>query len=230
MFSLDNSKIRRLSIVALTALWVAGCAHQGKITTIEKPDESLKLARIMILPFQDLPDGSLPIIDGYPRWPRASAARTWIPSEAGVIIEEIFRTHLSRQKYFTIEDRLQEDIHRRLIRGELFREDTQELLKSLGREADVDGIIVGFVYRYRERKGRAWAVERAASVAFEINLIKTGDGSLIWKGYYDKTQKSLLENLLDISSFIKQRGRWLTARELADEGVRLFVKKITSTD
>jgi hypothetical protein len=62
-------------------------------------------------------------------------------------------------------------------------------------------------------------VEKPASVFFEIQLYRTVDGMMVWKGVFDKTQKSLMENVLGASYFVKDRGRWLTAKELAAEGM-----------
>ena len=61
--------------------------------------------------------------------------------------------------------------------------------------------------------------EHPASVAFEIHLIKTIDGSTIWRGVFDKTQKSLMEDVFQISSFFKGGGKWLTARQLSKQGM-----------
>jgi hypothetical protein len=46
------------------------------------------------------------------------------------------------------------------------------------------------------------------------------DGVSVWKGVFDKTQSSLLENILEIMPFLRGGGKWMTAEELAREGVR----------
>jgi hypothetical protein len=56
-------------------------------------------------------------------------------------------------------------------------------------------------------------------VVFEIHLIKTADGSIIWRGFFDKTQKSLMEDVFQVSSFFKGGGKWLTARQLTEQGM-----------
>ncbi len=99
-------------------------------------------------------------------------------------------------------------------------------MKKVGDELEADGIMLGYVYRYRERKGYAYSAEKPASVAFEIHLIRVSDGAVVWKGIFDKTQTSLMEDMLQISSFLKERGRWVTAKELTAEGMDEVLREI----
>jgi hypothetical protein len=84
--------------------------------------------------------------------------------------------------------------------------------------------VVGHLYRFRERIGESYSVEQPASVAFEVHLIRVEDGELVWRGAFDRTQGSLMENLLQISYFFREKGRWVTAEELAAEGVKEILK------
>ena len=96
-------------------------------------------------------------------------------------------------------------------------------IREVGAHLGADAVIAGHIYRWREREGTEYAVNRAASVAFDLNLIKSGDGALLWKAKYDKTQKSLFENALDISTFVQSRGRWIKVEKLARMGLdKLF--------
>ena len=72
---------------------------------------------------------------------------------------------------------------------------------------------------FRERQGYAYSAEKAASVAFDIHLIRVSDGVTIWRGLFDETQKSLMENLFQIVPFFQGGGQWVTAKELATEGI-----------
>jgi len=53
---------------------------------------------------------------------------------------------------------------------------------------------------------------------------------MVWKGVFDKTQKSLMENVLGASYFVKDRGRWLTAKELAGQGMTDVLKGFPGLD
>ena len=92
-------------------------------------------------------------------------------------------------------------------------------LVKFGKDLKAEAVMVGWLYRWNDRKGSDFAVHSAASLAFDLHLISTADGSVLWKGKFDKTQQSLSENLFDISTFIKSRGTWLNIEDLAEIGV-----------
>jgi hypothetical protein len=100
----------------------------------------------------------------------------------------------------------------------------RQVLRDVGSELGAEGVVAGYVYRFKERKGVAYAVEHPASVTFEIHLLRVSDGALVWRGTFDKTQSSLMEDLLQISSFYRGKGRWLTATELMGEGLEQILK------
>ena len=100
----------------------------------------------------------------------------------------------------------------------------RQVLRDVGSELGAEGVVGGYVYRFRERKGVSYAVEQPASVAFEIHLLRVSDGALVWRGNFDKTQSSLMEDLLQISSFYRGKGRWVTAEELTEEGMEQIMK------
>lgn len=93
------------------------------------------------------------------------------------------------------------------------------LAKKLGAALNVDYVIAGAVWRFREREGYAASASRPASVAFAIYLVDVKQGSSIWAAAFDKTQQPLSENLLNVVGFFKQGAKWLTAEELAAVGV-----------
>ena len=73
------------------------------------------------------------------------------------------------------------------------------------------------IYRFQERRGGNFAVERPASVGFHVHLFQ--DGKLVKVFVFDETQQSLFENLFHIFTFFKRGATWITAGELAREGV-----------
>jgi len=105
------------------------------------------------------------------------------------------------------------------ISSESLKKPLLEVLKKVGNELGADVLVLGYIYRYTERVGYDYSSERPASVAFEIYMIKPIDSSTIWRGIFDKTQKSLMEDLFQISSFYKGGGKWLTAQQLSKQGM-----------
>ena len=49
---------------------------------------------------------------------------------------------------------------------------------------------------------------------------------MVWLGKFDETQRPLSENLLKIGSFIRRKGSWLTALELASVGMDEMLGKL----
>jgi hypothetical protein len=135
------------------------------------------------------------------------------------IIEEIFvdKLHELKDMELISPDKVQ-GVHER-IASESLKEPLLNILKKVGHELGADVLAVGYVYRYTEREGYNYSVKHPASVAFEIHLIKTIDGSIIWRGFFDKTQKSLMEDVFQMSSFFKGGGKWMTARQLTEQGI-----------
>ena len=105
------------------------------------------------------------------------------------------------------------------VAAEALKKPLLAVLKKVGAELKAEVIAVGYVYRYTERVGYDFSAEHPASVAFEIHLLNVKDGSTIWRGVFDKTQKSLMENVFQASSFFKGGGKWLTASQLAKQGI-----------
>jgi len=131
------------------------------------------------------------------------------------IVEEVFVNKLRELKEVELipADKV-EGIYKR-ISSESLKEPLLKSLMKAGDELGADFLAVGYVYRYVERVGYKYSSEHPASVVFEIHLIKVSDGSIIWRGFFDKTQKSAMEDVFQMSSLFK----WLTARQLTEQGM-----------
>ncbi|MGA3173081.1 MAG: hypothetical protein ABSE25_01490 [Syntrophorhabdales bacterium] len=80
------------------------------------------------------------------------------------------------------------------------------------------------VYRFQERRGGNFSVERPASVGFHVHLFEQGTLSKVF--VFDETQQPLSENVLRFFTFLRRGAKWLTAGELAREGVRKAVDRL----
>jgi hypothetical protein len=102
-------------------------------------------------------------------------------------------------------------------------------LKTAGRIASglqADAALIGYLYRWKDREGSDYAIKYPASVFFDLYLVSPDDGSILWKGRFNKTQRSLNENLLDIRTFLKGKGKWMTADDLAVLGLDDLVNEL----
>lgn len=101
-----------------------------------------------------------------------------------------------------------------------------ERVHRLGEMVYADAVLVPRLRRYRERIGDEWGAKSPASVAFVLDLVDVRRGDVIWSASFDETQKSLSENIFAIGE-IGQRGvRWLSAEQLAQDGVRKSVGQL----
>jgi hypothetical protein len=101
-----------------------------------------------------------------------------------------------------------------------------DFLIAIGRDYGAERILANYLYRFKERVGGNYAAESPASVAFSLFLIDVPSGQLIWARHLDETQKALSENLFELRSFIKRKGRWVTAEQMALSGLEKMVSEL----
>ncbi|MFZ7113689.1 MAG: hypothetical protein ACOWYE_18575 [Desulfatiglandales bacterium] len=101
-----------------------------------------------------------------------------------------------------------------------------ELAQRIGQAFAADAVLMGYIYRWRERQGTDYAVNSPASVAFDLYLIGPEEGRILWKGQFDKTQHSLSENLFDMSTFFRGKGKWMKVGELAEFGLESVLSSL----
>jgi hypothetical protein len=99
-----------------------------------------------------------------------------------------------------------------------------QLLIETGRALGADAVIVGHVYRFKERVGNKYSVDSPASVTFDLHLIHMDSGRLIWSGHFHETQRSLSEDLFQIGTFLRRKGKWITAKEMATSGLEDLIE------
>ncbi len=97
------------------------------------------------------------------------------------------------------------------------------LIQHFGKELGADAVLYGIIYRYREREGKDYSVERPASVAFALYLIRVKDGKVLWKYNFDETQRPLTSNLFKFKLFKEAGMKWVTARKLGEIGLKRAV-------
>jgi hypothetical protein len=203
---------------------VMGC-HYREDSGISLPEGKIVFDRIAVIPFQQVaPEESL---GGAVRCPLCGMIfnAEGSPGNPEKVLETLFLEQLDkkRPKFNVIAGERVAGVFRRISTDSLTIS-LHEVLREVGKELEAEGVVVGYVYRYRERKGVSYTVEQPASVTFEIHLLRVSDGELVWRGSFDKTQSSLMENLLQFASFFRGKGKWVTAKELTGEGVEQVLK------
>ncbi len=216
----DSSRFLYFFLLILF-VFISGCASGPARATFPKNEN--QPVKIALLSFKRVPpDESL---------------RTVVCPLTGMIYRSCDSpagTEQDLEKYFL--EGLEPPYHRNLIPAERadgiyrrissasFKTSQAQILKSLGEELNADAVLTGYLFCYRERVGYNYAAEKPASVAFGIYLVRVSDGTFIWKGVFDKTQKSLFEDVLQIKSFVREGGKWVPADVLLREGVEEVLK------
>ncbi|MBN2033285.1 MAG: hypothetical protein JW836_08420 [Deltaproteobacteria bacterium] len=126
---------------------------------------------------------------------------------------ELISPDIARQAFSTVKD-------------SSYDFDDKEIVRKTGESVPAAAVLAGRVFRWQERIGADFSISRPASVAFELALINVADGNVIWKGKFDKTQASLAEDLLDLNTFLKGKGRWMSVEDLAEIGLSELVERL----
>ena len=151
-----------------------------------------------------------------------------VPSHIARELSEVLFERLSKEKGMSlVSPGRTGDVFSSMVNSDpTVQQSLGPLLQETGVKLDVDAVLVGHVSRWRDRRGRDFAVNEAASVAFDLHLLRSADGRIIWSSRFDKTQTSLSENLLDFQTFVRSGGRWMRADELAAMGLDELVTRM----
>ncbi len=184
------------------------------------PPEPFRFRRILVMPFQDMSRVYGENVTVQCRI--CGNIFTTGSVEAGaekVLTERMISMLKNRFPFDLVPQEQAEGVQSEILSSEKFELSEPALLARTGSGVDADAVFSGKIYRYIAREGTRFSVNSAASVAFEVDLIRVSDGKTVWSGKFDETQRSLFENLFQFSDFWKRRGKWVTAEDLAAEGL-----------
>jgi hypothetical protein len=200
----------RILAAGFLVLGLWGCGPKY-ITTHQTPGvEKQLIEQIAVLPIAKDPA----------RDRNGEVLRTGKVEEGGpLIITALLYEKLRAYKGLTLLSRIEVDKTVDRIAAEQPDLSLTEQARKIGEELKVSAVLAGHVYAFIEREGGAYGIRRPASVGFELLLINVKEGQVLWKGSYYETQQSLFSDISTFSLFMKRKGRWQTATELADYGM-----------
>lgn len=213
----------RLAGLALVAILLGACSSQGPV--VRQQGNLADIEKIAILPYENM--AALHGSNTGVRSPITGRVFVTGPvlDRADQILTEQLVSHVQRDTPFQI---MASRDATAIMEGFAERQGREwprrKLLARTGQRLGADAIIVGHVYRFRERTGGGAASESPSSVAFDIYLIDCRQGGVLWSAFYDYTQQALSENLGGIGNFFRRGGRWVTAQELATEAMEDIFK------
>ncbi|MBR5051026.1 MAG: hypothetical protein IKX75_06825 [Desulfovibrio sp.] len=97
---------------------------------------------------------------------------------------------------------------------------------ALGKKTGKDLMLVPMVMDWHERQGSEAGVDKPAHVRVEMYLVRCATGSVVSRGAWEEEQTGLADNLLNVGTFVKRKGQWVTARRLAQEGMESILKEM----
>jgi len=143
-----------------------------------------------------------------------------VAPEGPAIITGLFRRDLGRDGYNLVAPGM---VERALTKVGHLEGRPEVLAQRLASALNADNVLMGWIFQYRERIGSDWGARQPASVTFVALLFDGKDGRLLWRAKFDETQRPLSEDILRFPSFIRRGGRWVSAKELASDGVNLVL-------
>lgn len=150
-----------------------------------------------------------------------------VPEAAADFMTETLKSFLMNDKtYRFIFSDQTDEMHANLPADQNGVVRMSELVTTFGETNAVDAILVGYLFHFKERVGTSYSVESPASVSFSLFLVRVTDRRIVWRGIYEETQQSLSENILKLGIFIKRKARWITAREMAAEGLENLISTL----
>ena len=186
-----------------------------------------EMGKIIILPFQDMSEVygenvnvRCPLADNF--FMTGKVAK----GAVDILTDHMFILLKDRKSFELLPTSQAEGVLSSLLSRNKKRLSELELFLETGRALDVDAVIVGYIYRFRERVGTGYSVDSPASVGFDIHFISVVDGRIMWSGIFDETQRALSEDLFQLGTFLRRKARWITAEKMASSGLEDMLKKL----
>lgn len=212
--------IRFIALAALAAMLLAafGC---GASRQKSNAPVSWTPKLVAVLPFMNVPpDPSNPAMARSPLTGAVFTSGGGVKGVEGVsVLDRALSSALDKVSAFKLVPAQRTWQVFRKVKNSMSEGDLRALVAEVGRRLGADGVLVGHLYRYRDRVGGGAAVEKPASVAFDLAMVRVGDKAVVWKNSFDETQKSLSEDIFNLSMYATHGLRWYPAKEFAEIGM-----------
>jgi hypothetical protein len=217
-----------LWMLALAGLLVSGGCHSQKTPASYDMHTAMPINKVVVDGFHAaMPQGMQPDVVRDPLSGTAFMAEP-VPQNVANRMTDILYNRVAAEKGYGLVSPDQA----KLVFSSIIRSNENvaispiEVLQEVGNTFKADAVLTGYIYRWREREGTDYAVNRPASVAFDLHLISPAEGTTLWKAKFDETQRSLLENVFNVSTFLESKGKWLTVEKLAMLGLQKMLAEM----
>ncbi len=180
--------------------------------------------RVAVLPFQVAVKGGE---EGSVRSPLSGAS--FVPGPvtegASLALDQSLENALPRMVDFSIVPQAQAGRVFDRLRRENFSLSLIQAVVATGQKLEVDGVVLGHVYRFSQRVGGPYSADRPASAAFDLAMVRVSDGAVIWKNSFDEAQKPFSENVFAASQYMDRGLQWFTVQEWGDIGLSQLLER-----
>lgn len=97
---------------------------------------------------------------------------------------------------------------------------------TFGQKHNLDYLLVPQALDWHEREGSEAGVTSSASVCVVFYLIDVPHQEVIARSIFEEKQVGLIDNLLTLPEFVQRKGQWVTAEDLAAEGMLQAIKDL----
>ncbi|MDD2463413.1 MAG: hypothetical protein PHI97_05400 [Desulfobulbus sp.] len=195
---MTTQSLVRFGCIASSLFLFAGCGGQQKIADTE-PAAPVSVSCIAVMPAIPAADYDDP----------ATEQSRAILLEGSRVLNGLLKQQLAGKKVHFVDEQ-----------GVDLGSPTLEKARALAQQYQCNAVLDLSVSRYVERVGGDYGVKQPAAVTFAYRLYETGEGRVLCHGRFDERQQSLMENLLTLPKAQSRGLTWLTAEELARDGLR----------
>jgi hypothetical protein len=204
---------RRTSIglvVAAGCLAVGACGTRATHVTSQQmaPVGRDEIRRIALMPFTTDPAVAAAV---------SEPGQEPLPEPPADTVQRALAEAMARLPAWQLADDLVVGEALRKLQGEARAPGSAEAVAA-GRLVGADAVLVGRVRAFEERVGAEFAAKRPARVDFLVELLRVPSGESLWRAEYAERQQALSDNLWNVLGFVRARGRWVRAGNLAAVG------------
>lgn len=190
-------------MAALVLLFMVGCA--GKAFDQETA-ERVEIGSIVVLPVEIIvADKNEPV----------SQTKTLQLAEGRETLDRFIGEYFSGKESIRIlsEDEIE------AMPDQSFRNPAARA-RSISKATGQDAVLLVTLHAYQKRQGTTYSVDTPPSVTFDYKLIMAETGRELCSGLFQETQQPLSSNIFNFFTAKKRGFKWITAEELAREGIR----------
>jgi hypothetical protein len=92
--------------------------------------------------------------------------------------------------------------------------------RSISQTGGQDAVLLVTLHEYQKRHGTTYSVDTPPSVTFDDKLIMAETGRERCSGLFQETQQPLTSNIFNFFTAKRRGFKWITAEEMAGEGIR----------